>query len=264
MSYCINLGFTKIGDNCDNPGSRKVEINYTTVSENVTNSIMESDIFTENTTVINQEQNVKIDGNCCNTIDISQSGVVKVIDTTKINIEMSFNVGNSIKNEVGKQLKNNQSKINSFLGNKRGEELTTLLNNSISKIIKTDTFKSSVVKSLNSTITNQNQNVNIICSEEIPMPNSKGGVCKISQSFLIESSVNNTIETIMSDLISDPDINEFINKIDTETKIKLPEIRTKYWYEENYEYLKLILIIFIVPLLIRLIYNVLKGLFRKR
>jgi len=264
MSYCINLGFTKIGDNCDNPGSRKVELNYTTVSENVTNSIMESDIFTENTTVINQEQNVKIDGNCCNDIDISQSGVVKVIDTTKINTEMSFNVGNSIKKEINKQLKNNQNKINSFLGNKRGEELTTLLDSSISKIIKTDTFKSSVVKSINSTITNQNQNVNIICSEEIPMPGTKGGVCKISQSFLIESSVNNVIETIMSDLITDPDIVEFINKADAETKIVLPEIREKYWYEENYEYIKLAAIIFIIPLLIRLLYNVIIALFRKK
>jgi len=258
MSYCIDLVFTKIGDNCDKSGSRKVELNFKNVSEDVTNSIMNSEIFTDNTVIVNQEQNIAINGSCCSNLDISQVGVVKVIDVTKVNVEMAVEIGNKIKNQIKKQLSDNQSKLNSFLGNKNGEKLTTLIDNSVSKITKKDSFKNSVIKSLTSSITNQTQNININCSEELPMPNSKGGNCVLSQSFLIESSVNNMIEVVMKDLIVDQELNEFINEIDNSYKIELPTLRKKYWYEENIDNIKLFLLFFITPLIIRLLYNIIK------
>jgi hypothetical protein len=255
---CIDLYISSLGQNCDNASNSTSIFNFENISSDIVNSVMSSNIFIENNFISIQNQNVNIDGSCCGQLDITQSGEIKVIDIAKIDIEFSTNIAKQINGKIKEQLTNNKKLINNVLGPNQGGKLFNLITNKLEKITESNSIKQSIIQLFSTTITSQNQNVNIICSQKIPMP-TKSGKCVISQSFLLESVINNVIEIIMKDIISDSEINKFLLGLSNKF-VKDPslEFKEQLWYYKYIDYIKLIIFIFVIPVIIRLLYNLTK------
>jgi hypothetical protein len=256
---CIDLYVSSLGQNCNNQSNTTSIFNFENISKEVSNSVMNSNIFIENNVILSQNQNVSVDGSCCSKLEISEEAEIKVIDTSKIDINFSTTIAKDINTKLKDQLSNNKNLINNVLGNNNGGKLFNLITNKLDQVTETNSIKESIIRLFNTTISSQNLNVSIICSEKIPMPTKKG-TCVITQTFLLESIVNNVIEEIMQDIISDSEINSFLLSLsDNYKKDNSLEFKEQSWYYKNIEYIKLIIIIFIVPLIIRLLYNLTKS-----
>ena len=260
---CINLGFTKIG--CSKNESSSVSIDTEKVSKNIANSIMNS-ISDEKTVVVsNQTQNISIKGSCCSPIIIDQTAQIKVINTSKMDVQMINDIAIKFRDGLNKELDTKSNELIRLLGQQDGGQLTAAIKNSVTKISETNNFKSSIQKKISETFANQGQNINIDCGEELlpPKPPTESGLpntgCYISQSFLYELLANNIMETMMSDIIKVEKVDEIISKISKKNitpklqKTGKFEREPSSWFMDNFQTIIIVLMIFFIPLLIKFI-----------
>jgi hypothetical protein len=263
---CIKIGVMQMGGCSDNP-SLNVKIDIDKVSRQVATSIQDS-LNEENTTVVlSQNQNISIIGSCCNPIKISQEASMQVINTSKIDIKMVNNISDYFKKEMLEESEKAIPALNNILGQELGGKLSVNLKTAIEKVSESSNFKKNIQKKINETFANQGQNIIVNCGENIPPPPppSETGLpptgCYITQSFLLEQVSNNIMETMMSDIIDDPEMQDVLQEI-TKKNIGLDIIKRSgfdkkkfSWFETNKTIIFVVILVLLIPLIVKILFT---------
>lgn len=262
---CVDFGVVVIETVLKNPTSDvKIEVNK--ISKQVANSIMEN-LNEEQTNIISsQNQNINIQGSCCFPIKIEQNASVKVINTSKIDIKMVSDIADSFKKQTIDEVDKATNSLKNIAGEDIGTRLTFALKKSIENVSESSTFKKSIKEKISNTFINQGQNINIECSSIFPMPPpppesglSDSG-CYISQSFVLEQVCTNIMETMMVDVVSNPDVDSLLAEISSKD-IYIKSVKTGgfqreelSWWDTNKNIFIIILFVFLIPLLIKILF----------
>ena len=263
---CVDIGIVKFGS-CSTSPSANAKIDVQKVSKQVASSIMNS-INEENSVVVSsQNQNVSVKGSCCSPIIISQEANMKIINTTKMDIKMITDIANSFKKDMIKEVDSATSGLKNILGPDVGTRLTATMKKSIENVTSSTNFKQSIQKKMSETFANQGQNINIDCGETLPTPTPPPGTglpdtgCYISQSFLMEQVSNNIMETMMSDISADPQMDAILSEI-SKSKIKVEtskrgglEKEEVSWWISNKNMIIVVLLVFLIPLLVKILFG---------
>ena len=262
---CINLGLFILGT-CSASPSLNAKVDVQKVSKQVANTIMNS-INEENSSIVSsQTQNISIKGSCCSPIVIDQTASLKVVNTSKMDVKMITNIADSFKKETIKEVDSAANTLNTLLGTSMGPRVTASVKKAIENVTESNNFKQSIQKKMSETFANQGQNINIDCGENIPTPPPPKDTglpdtgCYITQSFLMEQVSNNIMETMMSDLLNDPQLEELLSQI-SKKNIKIEGVKsggferqTLSWWDSNKQIFLIILFVFLVPLLVKILF----------
>jgi hypothetical protein len=223
MNTCVDLSFIKFGE-CKTPEST-LSVDVNKISKTISDSIMSSITTSETNVVVVQNQNVNVIGSCCSPIKIKQDAALKVIESTSINVSMVSNILNQMKNQYNNEIDKVQPQLNKITGDNIGKNITTSIKESMSKTIQDESIQNSLKEKLLNIIASQTQNVQINCSDYIPVPSSRDGSCTITQDFLLQLEINNVFEDIFSQVMVDPSVIDAINQYTEKSLIVVQEVK---------------------------------------
>ena len=261
MSCLGSFGPISLGD-CG-PKS-KIQLDFNKISESVTSSVQQSNSESKSSVVLNQKQNVSIEGDCCDDLNIVQGLKVDTVDVTKMSDNFSSNIGSSIVNSLSNELEQNSKQITDLLGSTVGPNLSSSIKQTVSDYVKQESFKNAVKKSMKETFGDQGQNVRIQCGQRISAPGTGTGqrkVCNINQDFLFKQATNNILETVFKDISTNEQLNEVVNEAKQKSESEgkgLTDLVKSIFSGYAMIILGVVLIIFL-PLIIFVIYKATKG-----
>jgi hypothetical protein len=263
---CVKLGVMQIGGCSENP-SLNVKIDVDKVSRQVASSIQNS-LNEENTNVVlTQNQNVSVKGSCCNPLKISQEASMTVINTSKMDIKMVTDIADTFKKDMITEAEGALPALKNLLGQEIGTRLSVNLKTAITNVTESSNFKKNIQKKMNETFASQGQNIVIDCGENMrtPPPPVEVGIpdtgCYISQKFLLEQVSNNIMETLMSDILDDPAMQEVLTDI-SKKNIEVDIIRRSgfekqefSWWNNNKKIMIIVFLFFLIPLVVKIFFG---------
>jgi len=260
MSTCVDLSFVKFGT-CKNPEST-LSVNVNSISKNVSDTIMNSVTSTNTDVIVVQNQNVNIIGSCCSPLKVSQEANLKVLESNSINVSMVTNILNQMRDGYSKDLDKVQPALDKITGENLGKNITTSIKQSMTKLMQDESVQNSLREKLVSVIASQNQNVQVNCSEYIPIPSNKDGSCTITQEFLLQLEINNVFEDIFSKVIVDPNVVDAINAY-TENSLVYTQSMIQgefvpFWKGEEKRVMSILGIILVIIILRKIILMLIK------
>jgi hypothetical protein len=262
---CVDLSFIRFGD-CPESYT-KTTFNINNLSKQVVNSVMSSVSTTETVVISSQEQNVIIRGSCCSQLKIDQTADIKVLDKTKVDATFKVQIGSQIKNLLTDEMNKKLPELAVLAGEENAGNLINTINTSISNVTETTSFQESIDTVLNKIVTVQLQNVNIECSDYIPMPPPTDttlpkSTCLINQTFLAQIEINTLFEKVFSLISGDPNVIDAVNKIReqifNEDMTEKIENRPKTWFQKEINTLIMIFLVFFIPIIISIIAKIIK------
>lgn len=261
MSNCINIPLLSSLGDCNVPKKSQITIDTNLVSKQTTDSVMSSISQESTSTIVIQNQNVRIIGNCCNPIKIDQSLNLNVINFSKMDDQFYSDFADKLKNNLNTEIDAKAPQIKGALGDDTGGAFVTTLKSSISKVSNSESFQASVKKLFVESFNSQSQDVNIVCSTDFPPPPPPKGSgvpdtgCYISQNFLIEQTTNNVMESLFSDVADEPEFKDMMDVLRSNELTDKPEEKQTVaqigWREKNKVVLLAIVFLLFVPLIMK-------------
>ena len=262
---CVDLSFVSFGD-CPEPYTKST-FNINNLSKQVVDSVMSSVSTSETVIISSQEQNVIIRGSCCSQLKIDQKADIKVLDKTKVDATFTAKIGSQIKNLLTDEMNKKLPELSIFVGDENAGNLITTINTAIENTTQTTSFQESIDTVLNKVISTQLQNINIDCSDYVPMPpptdeSLPKTTCLINQTFLAQIEINTLFEKVFSTIAGDPRVVDAVNKIRekifNEDMTEKIDNRPKTWFQKEISTLTMIFLVFFIPIIISIIAKIIK------
>jgi hypothetical protein len=214
------IGPISIGD-CG-PSSKNI-IDTSVLNESVKEVIQNVQNDNNNVDTINQTQNVEIIDKseyCCNTLNITQLAAgTKLIKNTAVN-DLVSDMATTFENNIQNALESSQATKTGFLATKDTSKLSNELKNAVKNYFESTSSQEAISKNINETLTNQTQGVVVRCvtypgvtpkdTFDPLIPKDK---CEISQQFLVNSVVENTVQNALKAIAKDKAVVKAMNEL---------------------------------------------------